>query len=97
MKRIRDNRYMTEIRQSHLNDKADQLCDYSQPDDERKLEHEVVNRAIKRCMRAIISVVPDPMDSPLSVDDLLNQLWQVKNGANGLLAVYGSKQEQSDD
>lgn len=89
---MRQNKYVMKARQEHLLKKVDALCRYSPPDESRKEEHKLINDAINEAMRVVVSVCPDPLQSP-NVEDVIAMLFHAKNAANGLLAVHGSRSE----
>ena len=86
-----ENRYITLVREKHLLDRCADLCRYSAPDEDRVKEHDIVNSAIYEAMEAVVRVCPDPTESP-GIEDVLTLLWHAKNTANGLLAVYGGRE-----
>lgn len=86
----RKNRYIGKQRQEFLEKRCEQLCRYKAPTDERVVEHGIVNHAIEECMKTLVSVMPETLNDNC-IERMINQLWDVKNLANGALAVYSDE------
>ena len=80
---MKDNRYFGKYRQDYLLKQVELSCQYSPPDEERAKEHEIVNNAVKSCMRTIIRTIPDGY----LLSNVMEKLMEAKNMANQALAT----------